>query len=85
MLIFVLICFYICSLLQTTKVKPPSPFTYLPTSHTCSNNLVLAVGSLNFPLPQEKDLFEVYDMAFANTHFGKGETLCKLSIKFALT
>ena len=46
------------------------PYGYLPTAHTCSNVLVLPIGFLTSPLPEEQGLFQVYDLAFANAHFG---------------
>ena len=45
-------------------------YGYLPTAHTCSNVLVLPIGFLTSPLPEEQRLFQVYDLAFANAHFG---------------
>ena len=46
------------------------PYDYIPTAHTCSNVLVLPIGSLVSQLPQEQGLFQVYDLAFANNHLG---------------
>ena len=47
---------------------------YLLTAHTCSNALVLPIGFLMTPLPEEQELFQVFDLAFANTHFGTIES-----------
>ena len=55
---------------QVTESSGWIPYGYIPTAHTCSNVLVLPIGSLALQLPQERDLFQVYDLAFANTHFG---------------
>ena len=46
------------------------PYRYLPTALTSSNVLVLPIGFLTAPLPEEQNLFQVYDLAFANAHFG---------------
>jgi len=43
---------------------------FLPTSSTCINQLKLPVGSSSNELPSEEALFELYDFAFLNTHFG---------------
>lgn len=45
-------------------------FFFIPTAHTCSNNLVLPRGPLLGALPSEEKLFELYDLAFTNNHFG---------------
>lgn len=46
------------------------PYGYLLTARTCSNVLILPIDSLTSPLPEEQSLFQGYDLAFANTHFG---------------
>ena len=43
---------------------------FTPTAHTCSNTLGLPTESRVLPVPPEEDLFQLYDMAFKNTHFG---------------
>lgn len=50
----------------------PSPYFFLPRAHTCSNGLLLPICSLDgkINLPEEKALFDVYDMAFSSNHFG---------------
>ena len=47
-----------------------SQVCYLPTAHTCSNTLDLPRGPLIEKLPDENKLFELYDLAFANSYFG---------------
>ncbi|XP_068704511.1 uncharacterized protein [Montipora foliosa] len=48
----------------------PNRYRYLPTAHTCTNVLLLPIGTLTSELPETEDLFQIYDVAFANTHFG---------------
>jgi hypothetical protein len=43
---------------------------FTPTAHTCPNTLQLPTESMVLPHPSEEDLFQLYDMAFKNTHFG---------------
>ena len=57
-------------LLHTFQALEENAYCYLPTAHTCSNNLVLPRGHLLTSLPPEETLFEVYDMSFTNTFFG---------------
>ncbi len=47
-----------------------SKVSYLPTAHTCSNTLNLPRGPLVKKLPEENQLFNIYDLAFANEYFG---------------
>ena len=46
---------------------------FLPTSNSCINQLVLPrAGYLYlYQLPNEKDLFDLYDYAFPNSYFGQ--------------
>ena len=47
------------------------PEKFLPTSNSCVNQLVfLRAGNL-CKLPNEKDLFDLYDYAFLNSYFGQ--------------
>ena len=39
----------------------------LPKANTCINRLILAVGSI---VPEKERMFENFDLAFVNTHFG---------------
>ena len=43
---------------------------FVPTSNSCSQTLYLPIASFNIPLPDEDELFEVYDHAFKNAFFG---------------
>ena len=45
-------------------------YSFLPKAHTCSNEMVLHMGSLKSDIPNEEQLFEVFDCAFANAYFG---------------
>ena len=64
MLVFL---FYI----QELQSSDHLPYNYIPTAHACGNVLSLPIGALASPLPEEKSLFQVYDIAFANAYFGK--------------
>lgn len=66
--IWPLIFFFV--FLQVVESPQPNIYKYLPTAHTCSNNLALPIGSLTSKLPNEDGLFEIYDLAFGNTYFG---------------
>lgn len=44
---------------------------FLPTAHTCSNMLSIPMGTTNKPLPPQDELFNLYDLAFSQTYFGK--------------
>ena len=46
-------------------------WAYLPTSNTCINKVTFPVGVVGVQLPEDPDLFEVYDHAFLNKYFGK--------------
>ncbi len=53
-----------------TEVDNYSPWSFIPSANTCANTLYLPrCVSTRYPLPQE--LFDIYDMAFANAYFGK--------------
>lgn len=45
-------------------------WAFIPTSNTCSQTLTLPAPSFDISLPAEDELFEVYDHAFCNPHFG---------------
>ncbi|XP_028408793.1 uncharacterized protein LOC114533337 [Dendronephthya gigantea] len=51
-------------------MKVSSKYEFIPKAHTCTNNMVLSIGSITSELPSEEELFEVFDFAFANAHFG---------------
>ena len=45
-------------------------WSFIPKANTCSKTMFLPRGSNSRSLPAEKELFEVYDIAFTNTFFG---------------
>ena len=45
-------------------------WSFIPKANTCSKTMFLPIGSHSRSLPAEKELFEVYDIAFTNTFFG---------------
>lgn len=49
----------------------PIDSSFYPTSQTCANLLMLPRGTQNEILPEEKKLFEIYDMSFGQNFFGK--------------
>ncbi|KAK3754310.1 hypothetical protein QZH41_018743 [Actinostola sp. cb2023] len=56
---------------EVEKSLNTSPYKYIPMAHTCTNVLLLPVGAqIHSQLPSDEILFQVYDIAFANTHFG---------------
>ena len=46
-------------------------WSFLPTSNTCINKMYIPRPTTDIELPPEDDLFEVYDNAFLNQHFGR--------------
>ena len=46
-------------------------WSFLPTGNTCINKLRLPRPNRDIALSEEKELFEVYDFAFANAYFGR--------------
>ena len=44
---------------------------FLPTSNSWINQLVLPIAGNLCKLPNEKDLFDLYDYAFLNSYFGQ--------------
>ena len=44
-------------------------WSFIPKANTCSKTMFLPRGSNSRSLPAEKELFEVYDIAFTNTFF----------------
>ena len=58
------------------ELHPSMVFTevknsFIPTAHACSNVMYLPHGTPNVPLVETESLFQLYDYAFNNTHFGK--------------
>ena len=45
--------------------------SFLPTSHTCGNQIIVPRPTAEKALPQQEHLFNLYDYAFANSYFGK--------------
>lgn len=62
---YVMLCYYV----QSTETE--ESVCYLPSAHTCTNTLVLPRGPLLAKLPTEDEMFEIFDLAFSNSHFGK--------------
>lgn len=44
---------------------------FAPTAHTCGNILNIPVPSIGNPLPAQKRLFNLYDLVFSQSYFGK--------------
>ena len=61
----VMFCYYV----QSTETE--ESVCYLPSAHTCTNTLVLPRGPLLAKLPTEDEMFEIFYLAFSNSHFGK--------------
>lgn len=55
----------------TIKFVLPIQSSFFPSSHTCSNVLILPRGTLQDPIPTEERLFEIYDCSFGQRFFGK--------------
>ena len=49
------------------------PGNFLPASNSCINQLVSPRAENLYKLPNEKDLFDLYDYAFLNSYFGQKE------------
>ena len=45
--------------------------SFLHTSNTCTNIMRLPRGNTVSQLPNEQNLFNIYDIAFANSYFGQ--------------
>ena len=45
--------------------------SFLPFAHTCSNILELPRATSNYSLPSMEKLFDLYDVAFCQSYFGK--------------
>jgi hypothetical protein len=41
----------------------------LPTANTCTNSLTLGIP-INATMPEDEELFALYDYAFCNSYFG---------------
>lgn len=48
----------------------PVVSSFLPTANTCINSITLPHPTRDHPLPQQEQLFSLYDLAFCNTYFG---------------
>ena len=44
--------------------------SFIPTSNTCGNELLLPRPSFDKELPQDDQLFSLYDLAFVNAYYG---------------
>ena len=44
--------------------------SFLPTANTCINSISLPHPTRDHPLPQQEQLFSLYDLAFCNAYFG---------------
>ena len=44
---------------------------FLPTSNTCINQLNLPRATVDYNLPEQSRLFQLYDYAFSNQYFGQ--------------
>ena len=51
--------------------NPHTECPFLPTANTCANTLSLPRRTNDSLLPSEEQLFNLYDLAFANAYFGK--------------
>ena len=51
--------------------SPHTECPFLPTANTCANTLCLPRCTNDLLLPSEEQLFNLYDLAFANSYFGK--------------
>lgn len=51
--------------------NPHTECPFLPTANTCANTLSLPRCTNGSLLPSEEQLFNLYDLAFANAYFGK--------------
>ena len=51
-------------------VKVREDLSFIPTANTCINRLKLPGPCLGTSLPQDEDLFSLYDYAFLNTFYG---------------
>ncbi|XP_067056135.1 uncharacterized protein [Acropora muricata] len=56
--------------IQFIAAPQNNKWSFIPTANTCSATLFLRNWSYDLPLPIEKELFEVYDVAFSNSYFG---------------
>ena len=56
--------------IQFVPASTSSKWSFIPTANTCSVTMLLPRGSNDLALPDEGDLFAVYDTAFTNTYFG---------------
>ena len=51
--------------------NPHTECPFLPTANTCASTLYLPRRTNDSLLPTEEQLFNLYDLAFANAYFGK--------------
>jgi hypothetical protein len=54
---------------EPSKKKRVVPY-FLPKAHTCTNRLELPRPTLSVQLPEEVQLFKLFDYAFLNAYFG---------------
>ena len=62
-----LLGFAIHPIIEFIKTGKPNS---LPTSNTCINRLNLPRATLEYSLPEENKLFDLYDYAFSSDYFG---------------
>ena len=67
--------FSISPTIEFPQSEGSSAWSFLPMANTCSNtlhlNLPRCVSSQNCQLPDDKELFQMYDYAFCSSFFGK--------------
>ena len=65
--------FSISPTIEFPQSEGSSAWSFLPMANTCSNTLHLprCVSSQNCQLPDDKELFQMYDYAFCSSFFGK--------------
>lgn len=65
--------FTISPSIEFPRSEDSRAWSFLPMANTCSNTLHLprCVSSNNCQLPDDKDLFQMYDFAFCSAFFGK--------------
>lgn len=56
--------------IQFVTASSSSKWAFIPSANTCSQVVTFPIPSHDIPLPDEVELFEVYDYAFCNSYFG---------------
>lgn len=56
--------------IEFAEATGTGPYHFTPKANTCSNTLRLPRPTHNIKQPDEKMLFDIYDMAFRNSYFG---------------